>query len=404
MTEVNSTWRNRAELSIASGSLTNSKRPQSFIDGVYPTHFTRGAGCLVWDTEGKKYVDFLCGLGANIIGYGHTEVAQAISERAQNGVSLSLGTPLEVLTAEKVKELFPFVDRLRFLKTGSDVCSAAIRIARTFRGRGEVLSEGYHGWHDEYVSLTPPAFGVYSEHMITKLENLDQIEPDTAAVIVEPVSLDASPERITWLKKLRERCTQYGAVLIFDEVITGFRHPEFSASRFYGVTPDLICLGKAMGNGVPIAAVGGRQDIMECGEYFISSTFAGDTISLAAALKTMTLIQTKYDLKYLWERGGFFMQGFNSIWPKGIQMAGYPTRGTFQGDEQVIALFCQEACKAGLFFHPKTWFFTFPHLDVMDQVLNVCQDILTRIRAGGIALEGAMPKAPYASQVRSKTA
>lgn len=399
--EINQTWRNRAELSIASGALTNSKRPQSFIEGVYPTHIVRSEGCFAWDTDKKKYIDFICGLGSNLLGAANHEIAKVVYDRALNGITLSLGSTVEVEAAEKVKELMPFIERLRFLKSGTDACVAALRIARAYRGKGQVLTDGYHGWSDEFVSLTPPALGVYSEHMIDKFESLEQIDHDTAAVIIEPIVLDASEERRKYLHALRKKCDETGALLIFDEVITGFRVPNYCVAKYFGVTPDLICLGKAMGGGMAVSAVGGRREIMECGEYFVSSTFAGETCSLAASLKAMTLIQTKYDLQYLWERGGFFMDRFNAIWPDGVKMTGYPTRGSFAGDPEKVALFCQEACKGGLLFHPKSWFFNFKHLDVIDQVINTCQDVLIRIRSGGVKLEGNLPVTPFAARLRS---
>lgn len=399
-TPYNSTWRNRSELSIAHGALTNSKRPSCLVDGVYPTHLKHGQGAVVQDSYGKHYIDFICGLGSSILGYGHTEVTAAIAERAAKGTALSLATELEVETAEKVKEIFPFIERLRFLKTGTDACVAALRIARTATGKARVLTEGYHGWADEFVSLTPPALGVYGAFPIEKLTAISDIDFDTAAVIVEPISIDYSVPRIQWLKELRQACDRTGTLLIFDEVITGFRTPKMSMSRYLGVTPDLICLGKAMGNGMPISVVGGSQRIMEAGEYFVSSTFAGETLSLAAALKTMTLLQTKYDLEHLWEKGAAFQEAFNSLWPEKLRIAGYPTRGVFQGDEMTKALFWQECCRAGILFGP-SWFFNFAHVDLTDAVLGTCRDIMTRIKTGSVKLEGELPKAPFAQKVRS---
>lgn len=400
-TASNTTWQNRSELAIAGGALTNSKRPQCFVQGVYPTHLARGQGCMVWDTDGKKYVDFVCGLGANLLGYGNTEIAHAVSARLKDGISLSLGTPLEVEAAEQIKALFPFVDRIRFLKTGSDACTAAIRIARTYRNKGKVFSEGYHGWHDEFVSLTPPALGVYGEFPTEKLTDIQDIDYETAAVIVEPIQTNDGPERVTWLRALRERCTQVGAVLIFDEVITGLRFPGHSVARRLGIIPDLICLGKAIGGGLPLSVVGGRREIMECGEYFVSSTFAGDTAALAASLKTFQLVTTKYDIQHLWEKGEAFQRSFNAIHPEGIRIQGYGTRGAFVGDEMTKALFWQEACRAGLLFGPSV-FFCFPHMDVLDPVLNACRDILTRIQTGSVKLIGELPKSPFSQRARTQ--
>lgn len=138
-------WSRRATASIAHGALTNSKRPDCFVRGIYPTHVKGGNGCVITDTQGAQYIDFICGLGANLLGYGHSEVTQEIVRQVQMGPTLSLSTPIEVMTAEKIKEIFPFVHLLRFLKTGSDACLASIRIARAYTGRNMVLSQGYHG-------------------------------------------------------------------------------------------------------------------------------------------------------------------------------------------------------------------------------------------------------------------
>ena len=221
-----------------------------------------------------------------------------------------------------------------------------------------------------------------------------------AGVIVEPIILDGSKDRIEWLKALRQKCDESGALLIFDEVITGFRFEKYCVSRFWGITPDLICLGKAMGNGMPISVVGGRAAVMDCGEWFVSSTFAGETLSLAAALKTMTLLQSgKYDIGHLWEKGWRFMTLFNAMWPDKLRIDGYATRGAFKGDELVKALFWQEMCRAGVIFGP-SWFFNFPHIDVMDEVLSTSQDVLTRIKTGSVKLTGDMPTTPFAAKMR----
>lgn len=395
------TWDQRARLSIAHGSLTNSKRPECLIRGIYPTHLQRGHGAYVWDTDGKKYVDFICGLGTNLLGYGHEEIRRAIHEHAGRGACLSLGTTIEVEAAEKVKELFPFIDRLRFLKTGSDACSAAIRIARARTDRKMVLSEGYHGFHDAFVSMTPPALGVIKTQDVFPLKDLSLITEETAAVIVEPIMTDTSNKRIEFLRRLKETCAKNGAVLIFDEIITGFRFPKLSVSACHGVEPDIICLGKAIANGMPLSVVGGKLDVMECCDYFVSSTYAGETLSLAAAMKTMTLLQTKYRIDDLWAAGGRFIRAFNAIYPEKIRIEGYPTRGAFAGDDMTKALFWQEACIAGIIFGP-SFFFNFPHMEVADSVLHSCADILRRIRSSPVALLGEMPRSPISATVRGE--
>lgn len=370
------------------------------MKGVYPTHLSHGQGCHVWDMQGQKYIDFICGLGANILGYGDTEVAEAIIDRARKGASLSLGTEVELQAAEKVKELFPFVDQVKFLKTGTEACMAALRIARAKTGKLGVLSHGYHGWSDEYVSLTPPALGVPRVfEYIGSFQSVDVDLEDIGAVIIEPILTDISKERVDFLHKLRERCTKENVLLIFDEIITGFRFPKFSVASYYGIEPDLICLGKAIGNGMPLSVVGGKYATMGAGEYFVSSTFAGETLSLASALKTMTLLQTKYDLHQLWEQGMKFLNRFNSLLPGQLAIQGYPSRGVFVGDTLTKALFWQEACRAGVLFGP-SWFFNFKHIDCVDEVLSTCQDIAQRLKTGSVKLEGELPTSPFAAKVR----
>ena len=278
---------------------------------------------------------------------------------------------------------------------------AAVRIARAATGRKNVFSSGYHGWSDEFVSLTPPALGVPRtlDHIGT-LDSLDHIDFDTAAVTVEPVMTDASEERIAWLWKLRDRCDKTGALLIFDEVITGMRYQRMSVSNFHRVEPDLIVLGKAMGGGLPIAVVGGREKVMNASEYFVSATFAGEMASISAALKVMELVQTKYRLDELWSHGARFFRNFNELWPGTLQISGYPTRGVFAGEKQTIDLFRQEACKAGILFSTSV-FFAFPHIQVADQVLSTCQDIITRMKTGSVKLEGEPSQTPFAQKMRS---
>lgn len=388
----------RAQDCIAQSYLTNSKRPEALVKGVFPTHIKRGQGAFLWDHQGKKYLDFICGLGTNLIGYGHSKVNAAISAQLAHGYSHSLATHLELEAAEKLKELFPFVDAVKWTKTGSDACSAAVRIARAKTGRNVVLSEGYHGTDDQFVALTPPAIGIPPRDWVGVLDlnhDLDCI----AAIIIEPVITDASPERLAWLQMIRELCTKRGVMLIFDEIITGFRFPKYSVASYCGVTPDLICLGKAIAGGMPLACVGGKYDVMNCGEYFISSTYAGETLSLAAAKEVMTLLQTTYDITWLWANGKSFQDEFNSLWPEQLTIEGYPSRGTFKGDPMVKALFWQEACKAGMLFGP-SWWMSFPLAEESKNAMVSIRAIMQRIKRGEVKLEGELPQAPFAQKAR----
>ena len=510
-TALDTKWYIRAQDSIAQGALTNSKRAECFVKTIYPVHLTKGRGCYVWDTQGNRYIDFICGLGSNLLGYGNSLIAESMYRQALEGCTLSLSTTLEVVVAEKIKEVVPFVEKMKFLKTGTEACMAAIRIARAYHGvsrenqemyemfgnpsyrglpqewsekekslqvlynglstetrnqrnqksgpaeirtfsegqtnrekalaeamgagqsswegqnllfmqekiaeaalrdmpeseiasassrlyktsgsdlalpnpslprspRTLILTEGYHGHIDSMIGLTPPHNGVISDPYMLLLKGNEHLIPMAAAVMIEPVLCELTDERLEWLRKLREETKKHGALLIFDEVITGFRFPKFSFSSHSNIVPDLIVMGKAMANGMPIGLVGGPTNIMNCGEYFVSSTFAGETLSLTACLKTIEHLQApKFSLNTLWDRGGEFKDKFNQIWPQGLRIQGYNTRGAFEGDQLTKALFWQESVRAGLLFGA-SWFINFSHIPLIDEVLSNCRDILVRIK------------------------
>ncbi len=382
----------RAQDCIAQGYLTNSKRPESHIKGVYPTHVSRGQGCYLWDQKGKKYIDFICGLGTNLIGYGNETVANAVHQAARKGPSLSFATHYELDLAEQLKSFFPFIDVVRFVKTGTEACHAAIRVARAFTGQDAVVSEGYHGWTDEFVGLTPPAIGVPKTTHMAKVISYDHNSP---IAIAEPVSTQFSPARKAELETLRKstKC------LVFDEIITGFRFKDYSVSKHWGVTPDIICLGKAIANGFPLAVIAGKKAVLNCDEYFVSGTYCGDLCSLVAASTTLKLIRTKYNLDDLWRAGQRWMDEFNSFWPEKISIEGYPTRGIFKGDDLTKALLFQECCDAGILFGP-SWFFNFPLMEHGFNCLKTVEEILKKIRFGQVKLRGEMPRSPFAQRVR----
>lgn len=398
------TYRQRADKCIAQGALTNSKRIQTFVEGVYATHAESGKGAHITDCEGRSLIDMYCGLGSCLMGHSHPLITTTIEREMHKGLTLSMNSVLELELCERLNGLFPFVDRWKLLKTGTEACMAAIRIARAYTGRDEVLSAGYHGWSDAFVTLTEPAKGVHRHQGTSKLDDpdfFDGVTIDTAAVIVEPVELDAGPERRAWLEALRARCTEVGALLIFDEIITGFRFPRFSVANFWGIQPDLILLGKAMAGGLSLAAVGGKAAWMDSPDYFVSSTFAGERLPMACSMTLIRALHGDYRLDDLWRDGTWFMERLNTALPPGLSVKGYATRGAFQGDAETKAIFWQEAYKAGILFGPAVWF-GFQHRELAETILSTCRDIGVRMKAGGIKLEGKLPATPFAQQQREK--
>jgi glutamate-1-semialdehyde 2,1-aminomutase len=388
----------RSQAIIAHGALTNSKRPECFVKGVYPTHFKRGFGCELWDIDDKRYIDYICALGTNLVGYANHEIQEAVIDQLKYGTVYSLGSELEVQYAERLKGLFPFLEQFRYLKTGTEACAAAVRIARAHTRKNLVVSEGYHGWSDDFVSLTAPAYGVpCRDWMATYGGN----NFDVAAYIVEPVITDFSDARANQLRDLRKLCNETGALLIFDETITGFRVPGLSVASHFGIEPDLIIFGKACGGGFPLSIVAGKSKFMS-EDYFVSSTFAGDTIALRAGIKLLDLLAGDFRVERLWDEGKVFQGEFNAIAPSIVTIHGYPTRGVFEfGDSGAVnkALFFQECCKAGYLVGP-SFFFNFHHAKYTHQAIAMFQTIIGRIAKGEVTLEGDMPVTPFAERVR----
>ena len=396
----------RAQRSVAQGALTNSKHPESLIYGLYPTHIKHGQGCHLFDAKDHRYLDYICGLGSNLFGYGNDAIGRELLKHIYGGFSHSLPTYHEVEAAESLKQLFPFVERWKFLKTGSDACAAAVKFARAANPKKEMLclTEGYHGWNDQFVSVTPPAKGVPKFESMEKLNpELDSAQIERAScVIIEPVITDDSRERVEWLKKLRSLCSKHNTLLIFDEVITGFRYRKFSVANAFGVVPDLICIGKAIANGLALAAVGGITAVMDDRGVFVSSTYAGEVLSLVAAKKVVELLlkDAKYDLNHLWNMGEHFTKEFNRSSDL-IKIEGYATRGVFKGDDETVALFFQEMAKADILFC-KSWFYNFPLVAHQDNVLDCIDSVMGKIQRKEVTLKYPIPKTPFSMEVRKK--
>lgn len=389
-----------ADTHIAQRALTNSKRPSALLEGLYPTHIASGYGCHMRDAAGRKYIDFICGLGVNLLGYAHNEISGAIMTQIQKGVIYSIPSILEVDAVEHLKSVIPFIQKVKFLKTGSEACTASVKIARAHTGRKKVLSDGYHGWHDGFSSLSESgnhAISVvhYCSDGINQLRDISQIDESTACVIIEPVITKIDDNHV---RAIRDRCKQVGALLIFDEIITGFRFPKYCYAQYADIYPDILLLGKAIGGGLPVAVVAGSAEIMDNPNYFVSSTFAGDTLALAAMIQVIKLLSSQYKLEELWERGSVFLNSTNELLKTiDLEIEGYPTRGRFIGDEKQIATFWQECARAGILFGP-SYFYNFHHTKVTDTVLSHVKDIVSKIARHEVTLMYPLPKKPLAIQ------
>lgn len=287
--------------------------------GGEPVFFKRGEGAYFWDADGKSYIDYVGSWGPLILGHAHPEVVKAVQTAAQNGLTFGAPTEAELEIAKLICQMVPSIEQVRLVSSGTEAGMSVIRLARGFTGRSKIIKfEGcYHGHDDSLLvkagsgALTfgnPSSAGVPAETaghtIVLDYNDLAGIEEafskwgkEIAAVIVEPVAgnMNLIAPKADFLARLRALCTQNGTVLIFDEVMTGFRVGLGCAQGLYQIKPDLTALGKVIGGGMPMAAFGGRRDIMQClaplGPVYQAGTLSGNPVAVAAGMATLKLIQ-----------------------------------------------------------------------------------------------------------------
>lgn len=365
-------WLERARTTVPGASQTFSKGANQFVEGASPLFLERGRGARVWDVDGHEYLDFTMGLCAVTLGYADPDVNAAVVAQLERGSIFTLPHPLEAQTAETLCRLIPCAEMVRFGKNGSDATSGAVRLARAFTGRDLIAACGYHGWQDWYIGSTTRNLGVpkavrelTTTFAYNRIETLEQIfdanHGRVAAVIMEPVGIE--PPRSGFLEGVRDLCRRHGALLIFDEIVTGFRLALGGAQQLFGVTPDLACFGKGMSNGFPLAALVGRRDIMRLlEEVFFSFTAGGEVGALAACLATIDKMERQAVIEHLWCHGERLREAVNRLsmaagTAEAIRCVGLGPRNvvTFvsPGGEpwwDLKSLFLQECVRRGLLF------------------------------------------------------
>lgn len=331
---------NKAKEVIPLASQTFSKSFLVYVKDAAPLFLERGKGAKVWDVDGNEYVDLVNGLLPIVLGYNYEVVDNAIKAQLEKGITFSLSTPLEMELANKLIELIPCAEMVRFGKNGSDVTSGAIRVARAVTGREMVLACGYHGWHDWYIGTTTRNLGVpkgtqeltkkFEYNNIESLEKLlEENEGKVAAVIMEAMNVEYPKD--DFLKKVKELTHKHGALLIFDEVITGFRYNIGGAQTEFDVVPDLATFGKSMANGMPISALVGKKEHMKVVEdIFYSFTFGGEALSISAALATIKEMEEKNVIDFLKKQGTKIKEEVNALADKHgisdyVELVGHPT-------------------------------------------------------------------------------
>ena len=338
MTDRNETLFNRAK-AIIPGGVNSPVRAFGSVGGV-PRFIKKAEGAYVWDENGTRYTDYVGSWGPAIVGHAHPEVIEAVREAALGGLSFGAPTEGEIVIAEKIAELVPSVEQLRLVSSGTEATMSAIRLARGFTGRDKIIKfEGcYHGHSDSLLVkagsglLTfgnPSSAGVpadFTKHtLVLEYNNTAQLEEtfekiggEIACVIVEPFAGNMNLVRPSenFVRALRSLTAKHGAVLIYDEVMTGFRVALGGAQSLHGITPDLTTMGKVIGGGMPLAAFGGRKDIMACisplGGVYQAGTLSGNPMAVAAGLKTLEIIRREGFYENLTARTEQLVKGFQT--------------------------------------------------------------------------------------------
>jgi glutamate-1-semialdehyde 2,1-aminomutase len=406
----------RAKAVIPGGTMTMSKAVEKYVKGVYPVNVVRAHGCIIEGSDGNNYVDYISALGPIILGYNHPTVTRKVTEAIQDGGPIfSLPHSSEAGLAEMMANFYPSAEMSRFFKTGSDALSAAVRVARAFTGKDKVLVCGYHGWHEWYTITTDKPAGIpknLGENVGTFAYNdLESLRAhfkadDIAAVILEPVVYDAPKD--DFLNEVIRIAHEHDALVVFDEVVTGFRFGLSGAAGYFQAMPDLACFSKAMGNGYPIAALCGKRDIMrtfERPDFLVSGTFNGDTVAIAAAQATLYVLRDNDGLaiRKTWAAGERLKQVFNDL--SGLLGIEASARGFAPRTDFVFptmehkALFWQECVKKGVLFGYANFVNASHHTGIVESTCNVMETSLRVVKEHWAdpkaALEGEVPQSPF---------
>ena len=326
---------------IPYGSQTYSKGVKAFSDGVSPKFLNKGKGCEVWDVDGNKFIDYVMANQPVILGYADRDVNKAVQKQLSLGSTFSVSNKLEIDVAELLIRHIPDAEGVRFGKNGADATSIAVRLSRAITKRDHIAFCGYHGWHDWFIGTTDlnsgiPKFNNKLAHSFSynNIESLEKVfkkyKNKIACVIMEPITVEGPKDN--FLKNVKELCKKNKSLLVFDEVVTGFRYSLGGAQKIVGVIPDLSCWAKAMSNGVPISAITGKwKYIKHLKDTFFSFTYGGDCIGLAAAKATINKLEKKKVIEHLYYVGKILkvemnklskMYGLDHL----IECSGYPCR------------------------------------------------------------------------------
>ena len=392
---------NKAKQLIPLATQTFSKGYNYYPYGTSPIFIKRGEGAYVWDIDNNMFVDFVCGLGPITLGWNYPVVNEAIKKQLGDGIIFSLPHPLEVELSELISKIIPCAEMVRFSKNGTDVTNAAVRLARAYTGKPKIVYYGYHGGgNDWYGIATDKSLGIldilsdyivpFDYNDLNSLRAQFDLNPNQiAAVIMEPVITGAPLPG--FLEGVKQLCKYNGALLIFDEIVTGFRMSLGGAQEYFNVIPDIATFGKGIANGMPLNVLVGRKDIMKLLEgIFFSYTFAGECLSLAAGLATIQEMKAKKTIEHCWRMGQRLVRGLTIL---GVQCLGYPCRPMLvlpNNSPYMRSLVIQELIKRGILIHSGMLVnLCYSHSEEdIDEALNAFEIVLKLIKENKVKLEG----------------
>jgi len=421
----------KAKTLIPGGTMLLSKRPEMFLPENWPAYFSKAKGCKVWDLDGKEYIDMsIMGIGTNTLGYGNDEVDNAVIETVKKGNMSTFSCPEEVMLAEKLVQINPWADMVRFARSGGEANSIAIRIARAASGKDKVAICGYHGWHDWYLAANHNEGDELSGHLLPGLspngvpknlkdtvypfnynnyeELLSIVTKNDIGTIKMEVVRNFGPED-NFLQKVRDLATQKNIVLIFDECTSGFRETFGGIYKKFGVEPDMAMYGKTIGNGYALTAVVGKRNVMEAAQKtFISSTFWTERIGPTAALKTLEVMDKMKSWEVITEIGKKIQLKWKELaelHQLSITVSGIPSLSTYsfnsENGMEYKTLITQEMLKKG--FLASTHFYActehsdeyidryFSELEPIYKLINKCENELmdiTKLLEGPVCHSG----------------
>jgi glutamate-1-semialdehyde 2,1-aminomutase len=392
----------KAEKLIPALSQTFSKAPYSYVQGTYPIYLKNGKGSHVFDVDDNEFIDYVLGLGPITLGYSYPAVNNAIKKQLKDGISFSMPHYLEVDLSEKLAKIIPGADMVRFAKTGSDAGTAAIRAARAITKKDKILYWGSGGvWHDWFTTMTSRNAGIpkFNRNLISKFEynnleflkeKFDNWKDQIAAIYMEPMIFEHPKNN--FLKDVKKLAHKNNTVLIFDEVVTGFRYANGGVSEYLGIEPDIAVWGKGIANGMPLGVITGKSEYMKIfNEIFYSTSYAGEALSLAAGLAVINEIETKPVIKYSWMIGKKLHEGFNKIAKNlklNFKIEGLPIRGTVVCNDEngnpsniLRSILFQELIKRGVMFGPGAVFVSYSHSEKdVKLTLSKCEDAMRFIK------------------------